>query len=591
MQCFIVEGCRRMVVGLFCLFGVTPLVWAAPVEWPWTTPTLNITLQAAKVEVRWTRPTPGEPTSEKNITDDVQLAHYRVHFGPTSRGEALDPGSFQYKSSFKVPIDQTAVILDGFPSGQPYFVAVTALDTAGRESPYSTEQSLTVTSQLKAVFSSKPDSGEAPLTVAFTDRSKGEPESRTWHFGDGRTSTSAKPRHTYQKPGEYRARLTITGSSGSHEAVRKITVLAPKRSASRGRGKAHTKITDGRIPQANGTGKKIAKRGIPNSDHKDSGPKVKTDPLPPARSNIARAYPPSVSIPPPPSLRLGAVTRRGAYIFNIEPADYGFTYVGPGDHRSVREAAIDGDWFANRFGSVFHVTWIPANVTPDREVAYVEKSLWQAWRNVHPSMSVYLARDQIDPAPISVYDMVGSLLHYTAHVTGEKQWMDYAIRLAVFRGPDQTYACILLSPIAGSIFGRDQERRLKQHDQQAAAFFMRAVKGFRPGPIQALSAQTALPQEHEAVQVMMQAARKGDTGSIRMLLSQGAEVRAEGEQSITPLMVAAGYGHTDTVQALLQAGAQARAQAQWGATALLAAALNGHEEVVRELEVAGGTWD
>jgi len=75
-----------------------------------------------------------------------------------------------------------------------------------------------------AGFSASPTSGEAPLTVQFTDTSTGEIDSWGWSFGDGGTSTARSPSHTYSSKGNYTARLTVTGPGGSDSASQAIEV-------------------------------------------------------------------------------------------------------------------------------------------------------------------------------------------------------------------------------------------------------------------------------------------------------------------------------------------------------------------------------
>jgi PKD repeat protein len=67
-----------------------------------------------------------------------------------------------------------------------------------------------------ANFSATPTSGTSPLTVNFTDTSSGSITGRSWNFGDGSTSTSANPSHTYNVPGTYTVSLTVTGPGGSN---------------------------------------------------------------------------------------------------------------------------------------------------------------------------------------------------------------------------------------------------------------------------------------------------------------------------------------------------------------------------------------
>jgi PKD repeat protein len=71
-----------------------------------------------------------------------------------------------------------------------------------------------------ADFAANPVTGVAPLTVAFTDQSSGNPTSWRWDFGDGATSTIQNPTHTYAAPGTYTVSLTATNVAGSNTATR-----------------------------------------------------------------------------------------------------------------------------------------------------------------------------------------------------------------------------------------------------------------------------------------------------------------------------------------------------------------------------------
>ena len=67
-----------------------------------------------------------------------------------------------------------------------------------------------------ANFSGTPVSGDAPLTVNFSDLSTGGPAaSWSWSFGDTGSSTSQNPSHTYTSAGSYTVSLTTTGPGGS----------------------------------------------------------------------------------------------------------------------------------------------------------------------------------------------------------------------------------------------------------------------------------------------------------------------------------------------------------------------------------------
>ncbi len=58
-------------------------------------------------------------------------------------------------------------------------------------------------------------SGNAPLTVEFTDQSTGSVTSWSWEFGDGHISDTQNPSHTYTSEGKYTVKLTVSGPGGS----------------------------------------------------------------------------------------------------------------------------------------------------------------------------------------------------------------------------------------------------------------------------------------------------------------------------------------------------------------------------------------
>jgi len=66
-----------------------------------------------------------------------------------------------------------------------------------------------------AEFSASPTTGNAPLTVAFTDLSAGVISTWSWDFGDGGTSAEQNPSHDYVTAGTYTVSLTVTGLSGT----------------------------------------------------------------------------------------------------------------------------------------------------------------------------------------------------------------------------------------------------------------------------------------------------------------------------------------------------------------------------------------
>ncbi|MBN2467584.1 MAG: PKD domain-containing protein [Deltaproteobacteria bacterium] len=81
-----------------------------------------------------------------------------------------------------------------------------------------------------ANFTANPRSGINPLTVNFIDQSTGNITNRSWNFGDGATSESQNPSHTYFNPGIFTVNLTVIGVGGANIKIKPdyITVKEAK---------------------------------------------------------------------------------------------------------------------------------------------------------------------------------------------------------------------------------------------------------------------------------------------------------------------------------------------------------------------------
>lgn len=83
-----------------------------------------------------------------------------------------------------------------------------------------------------AVASANSEGGNTPLAVTFSSAGStdldGSIASYAWDFGDGATSTSANPQHTYTVPGNYVVSLTVTDNLGvSTTNTVSLVVTAP----------------------------------------------------------------------------------------------------------------------------------------------------------------------------------------------------------------------------------------------------------------------------------------------------------------------------------------------------------------------------
>lgn len=85
---------------------------------------------------------------------------------------------------------------------------------------------------VQAIFSGSPTSGQAPLSVLFSDNSIGNITEWFWEFGDGEilsTTTPTNPSHVYSQGGVYTVKLTVEGPQGVNTFIREnyIEVLPP----------------------------------------------------------------------------------------------------------------------------------------------------------------------------------------------------------------------------------------------------------------------------------------------------------------------------------------------------------------------------
>ncbi|HOP06643.1 MAG TPA: PKD domain-containing protein [candidate division Zixibacteria bacterium] len=112
-----------------------------------------------------------------------------------------------------------------------YTVTLTATNAYGYDVETKVDY-ITVTAPAPptANFSGSPTSGEAPLTVSFTDLSTGDPTAWSWDFGDGvGTSAAQNPSYIYNEVGTYTVTLTASNAYGSDDEVKTgyITVTEP----------------------------------------------------------------------------------------------------------------------------------------------------------------------------------------------------------------------------------------------------------------------------------------------------------------------------------------------------------------------------
>ncbi len=104
-----------------------------------------------------------------------------------------------------------------YATNGPFTATVTVTDALGAVA----RASIAVSISLEVAISANATLGAAPLPVSFQSSVTGGVPGYTyaWEFGDGATSTTAAPTHTYSLAGAYQAKLTVTDSAG-HQATK-----------------------------------------------------------------------------------------------------------------------------------------------------------------------------------------------------------------------------------------------------------------------------------------------------------------------------------------------------------------------------------
>jgi PKD repeat protein len=117
----------------------------------------------------------------------------------------------------ETPKPQTATTAAPAPAPTQAPPATPPTTTAGAK----TGEDEDMASPLLAWADSDTDEGKAPLSIQFKADIEGgtPPLTYLWKFGDGSPdSTEANPKHTYQKPGKYRADLEVKDAGGDSDS-------------------------------------------------------------------------------------------------------------------------------------------------------------------------------------------------------------------------------------------------------------------------------------------------------------------------------------------------------------------------------------
>ena len=170
--------------------------------------------------VTGTTPPVVPPVAEFNANPVTGTAPLNVQFTDTSTG-TINSYAWDFNNDGTTDSTQQNPSWTYNTPGT-YTVKLTVTGPGGNDEEIKTNLITVNQAAPVASFSANPTNGNTPLNVQFTDTSTGTINSYAWDFNnDGTTdSTQQNPSWTYNTPGTYTVKLTVTGPGGNDEEVK-----------------------------------------------------------------------------------------------------------------------------------------------------------------------------------------------------------------------------------------------------------------------------------------------------------------------------------------------------------------------------------
>jgi hypothetical protein len=167
----------------------------------------------------------GQLTAAFKATIQSGFPTFSVKFEDKSTPTSA-PVSWDWDYGDGTPHGTSSILTHNYAAAGTYNVTLTVKDTNGVIA--STTKTIDLAAPV-AGFTLNPSTGDAPLTVTFTDTSTGgTPSNWFMDFGDLSNSSSPSPwSHTYTVVGTYTANLTVSNYFGPSSATNQVTVNPP----------------------------------------------------------------------------------------------------------------------------------------------------------------------------------------------------------------------------------------------------------------------------------------------------------------------------------------------------------------------------
>jgi len=157
-----------------------------------------------------------QPVADFTVNPVSGVSPLTVTFTDTSTGGAVDAWLWSFGDGVTSSVQSPT---HTYAAPGTYTVTLTVTGPGGSDA-ISRPNLITAFSAVQAAFEATPRSGPVPLDVTFTNASSGDYTSSLWGFGDGLTSTTESPSHTYTAPGPYTVTLSVDGPGGTDTLTR-----------------------------------------------------------------------------------------------------------------------------------------------------------------------------------------------------------------------------------------------------------------------------------------------------------------------------------------------------------------------------------
>jgi YVTN family beta-propeller protein len=159
-----------------------------------------------------TNPIPSVSFTSNKTSGNAPLS---IRFNDTSTGAGITSWQWDFGDTTGNSTDRNPA--HTYATVGTYTVMLTVTNDGGSNTSVKTNYVTVHNETPNARFTADRTSGNAPLTIAFTDASTGNGiMAWQWNFGDGSTSTEQSPVHNYAQAGTYTVMLTVTNDGGSN---------------------------------------------------------------------------------------------------------------------------------------------------------------------------------------------------------------------------------------------------------------------------------------------------------------------------------------------------------------------------------------